>query len=109
MRVEGRQQSDLDWARTAAAAEGLEEDLAAKLSVASPHMRDLAALLALPRMWRDRDASFIVGSLLDVLVSLLRSDVAYIHLSCGRDNTAFEFARPADKLPAAELGGVLNA
>ena len=104
MHVEPDQPSDLDSARTAAAAEGIEERLAAKLSVASPHMRDLAALLALPRMWRDRDPAFIVGSLLDVLVSLLRSDLAYGKLACGRDETSFEFARPADRLSPEELG-----
>ena len=103
MRVESDQPSDLDSARTAAQAEGLEGRLAAKLSVASPQMRDLAALLALPRMWRDRDPSFIVGSLLDVVVSLLRSDVAYGKLSWERDRTSFEFARPAERLSAEEI------
>jgi signal transduction histidine kinase len=109
MRAEQSAPTDLDSARTAAAAEGLEGGLASKVTGASPHMRDLAALLALPRMWRDRDAPFIVGSLLDVLVSLLRSDVAYAHLACGRDDTTFEFSRPADKLSATELGAVLGA
>jgi signal transduction histidine kinase len=108
MRAEPDQPSDLESARTAAAAEGLEARLAAKLSVASPHMRDLAALLALPRMWRDRDTAFIVGSLLDVIVSLLRSDVTYGKLECERDHTVHEFARPLRVLSAAELGGVLS-
>jgi signal transduction histidine kinase len=66
---------------------------AARPSAASPHLRDLAALLALPRMWRDRDPAFIVGSLLDVLVSLLRVDVAYVHLACGREESIFERGR----------------
>jgi signal transduction histidine kinase len=109
MRVEPDQPSDLDSARTAAAAEGLETRLPPKMSVSGPHMRDLAALLALPRMWRDRDASFIVGSLLDVLMSLLRSDVAYGKLLCGRDDSVFEFTRPADSLSAGELGRMLSA
>ena len=62
--------------------------------VASPELRDLAALLALPRMWRDREPAFIVGSLLDVLVSLLRVDLAYVHLTCARDESVFELGRP---------------
>src|SRR5215211_4792440 len=106
MRVEPDQPSDLDSARTAAAAEGLEARLAAKIGVASPQMRDLAALLALPRMWRDRDASFIVGSLLDVLVSLLRSDIAYAHVACARDDSVFEFTRPVALLSSGELSQI---
>ena len=108
MRVEPDQPSDLDSARTAAAAEGLEARLAAKITVASPQMRDLAALLALPRMWRDRDAAFIAGSLLDVLVSLLRSDIAYAHVACGRDDSVFELTRPANLSSSGELGRMLS-
>jgi signal transduction histidine kinase len=107
MPVDRDRPTDLDTARTAAATEGLEGHLAATVTVTSPHMRDLAALLALPRMWRDRDASFIVGSLLDVLVSLLRTDVAYVNLACGRDESTFELSRPADKLSAKEVGRAL--
>jgi signal transduction histidine kinase len=109
MRVEHDRSTDLDSARTAAAAGGLEEQQAATLSVGGPHMRDLAALLALPRMWRDRDPSYILGSLLDVLVSLTRAEVVYGMLSCGDDNTVIEFARPADKVAADELGPRLRA
>jgi signal transduction histidine kinase len=109
MRVEQSQPTDLDSARTAAAAEGLERALAAKMAVASPHLRDLAALLALPRMWRERDSAFIVGSLLDVLVSLLRLDVGYANLACGRDGTELELARPAEKLSAMAIGAALGA
>jgi signal transduction histidine kinase len=72
---------------------------------AGPHLRDLAALLALPRIWRDRDPAFIVGSLLDVLVSLLRVDVAYVHLTCGGDESVFEVARPrSTSIPELRAG-----
>jgi signal transduction histidine kinase len=67
----------------------------------SPSMRDLAALLALPRMWRDRDPSYIAEGLLDVLISLLRLDMAYVRLTCQRDESSFELCRPPDIYRAA--------
>jgi signal transduction histidine kinase len=73
----------------------------------SAHMRDLAALLALPKMWRDRDSSFIASSLLDVLESLLRLDLAYVRLESARDPAVLELARPLS-LSAAELGSTLR-
>jgi signal transduction histidine kinase len=106
MPVERNRPTDLDSALMAAT-DGLESQIATRVTHASPSMRDLAALLALPRMWRDRDASFIVESLLDVIVSLLRSDVAYIKLACGHDESTFEICRPPDKLSANDLGHVL--
>jgi signal transduction histidine kinase len=101
--------TELDSARSEAAAEGLEGRQAGELSVSSPQMRDLAALLALPRLWRNRDSQFIAAGMLDVLVSLLRSDVAYAKLVCDGGKETFEFARPAKKLPAEELGRLLGA
>jgi hypothetical protein len=38
------------------------------------HACDLTALLALPAMWRGREPAHILGSLLEVLLSLLRLD-----------------------------------
>ena len=61
---------------------------------AESQLRDVAALLALPRMWRDRDAAFIVRSLVDVLASLLRLDRAHVSLSSSREGPAFECAHP---------------
>jgi signal transduction histidine kinase len=43
-------------------------------------VRDLAALLALPAVWRGREVDFIAGSLLEALVSLLRVDLACLRL-----------------------------
>jgi signal transduction histidine kinase len=113
MRVEHGPPTDVEVAsgvRPAPAADTPEaRGAAATAASASAHMRDLAALLALPRMWRERDAAFIVTSLLDVLVSLLRTDVAYARLDCGRDGMDFEIARPANKLSATALGAALGA
>src|SRR5687767_5502017 len=100
--------TELDSARSEAAAEGLESGHAGELSSSSPQMRDLAALLALPRLWRNRDATFIAAGVLDVLVSLVRPDVAYVRLSCDGEKEVHELARPA-KMAAAELGRLLLA
>jgi signal transduction histidine kinase len=70
---------------------------------ASAPIRDLAALLALPRLWRDREPSFIAQGLLDVLVSLLRLDTAYVYLQCERDDSILELSRPAE-ISAIALG-----
>ena len=105
MPVEKNRSTDADAA--AAEAENDEGQRTAPVSPVAPNMRDLAALLALPKMWRDRDASFIAGGLLDVLVSLLRSDVAYIDLQCGPEKSTYEMCRPSGKLSARELGAAL--
>jgi signal transduction histidine kinase len=104
MRVEPPRPTELDSARAVAVAGGLGERIADDVTVASPQMRDLAALLALPRMWRDRDTAYIVGSLLDVLTSLLRCDAAYVTLTCGRDGSSMELWRPSDRPAAKALG-----
>ena len=101
-------QTDLAAARAAATEGGFNAELP-NVPVGSSQMRDLAALLALPRMWRDRDTSFIAGSLLDVLVSILRADAAYVHLDCTRDGVTFELARPVGQLSPSALGRALAA
>lgn len=100
--------AEQDQATDRAAAEfrlavGSPDDRVGGTMAASAPIRDLAALLALPRMWRDREPSFIAGSLLDVLVSLLRVDAAYVRLRCRRDDSTLELCRPAD-ISAASLG-----
>ena len=72
------------------------------------HLRDLAALLALPRMWRARSPEYIARSLLDVLVTLLRVDAGFVHLM-GEAGTGDLFAcRPPD-LPRAAIDAWTNA
>ena len=44
-------------------------------------LNDLTAVLALPAMWKGRDPAFIAESMLDILGSLLRLDVAYAGLA----------------------------
>jgi signal transduction histidine kinase len=66
------------------------------LSASREHLRDLAALLALPRMWQGREPEFIARSLLDVLVTLLRLDVACVRLSSDKSTTVVQDCRPAN-------------
>ncbi|MGQ0815089.1 MAG: sensor histidine kinase [Gemmatimonadota bacterium] len=74
-------------------------------------VRDLAALLALQSIWKNRDASYIAESLLDVLVSLLRLDVAYIKLGGHAPALPLEIIRPmtdrssTDIMRALEVAG----
>ena len=44
-------------------------------------LNDLTAVLALPAMWKGRNPAFIAESMLDILGSLLRLDVAYAGLT----------------------------
>lgn len=62
--------------------------------VSQSQLRDLAALLALPAMWRGRTPSRIAESLLEVLVSVLRVDFCHIRLANKRDGAAVEAYRP---------------
>ena len=48
-----------------------------KLSILEASIRDLAALSALPAHWIGREPPEVVESLLDILVTLLRLDLAY--------------------------------
>jgi signal transduction histidine kinase len=61
-----------------------------------PELRDVAALLALPRTWRGLEPSAIAVSLCDVLVSLLRLDVAAVRVTSDEDGSIVEHCRPND-------------
>ena len=67
-------------------------------------VRDLAALLALAGMWRGREPPHIAESLLDVLVSLLRLDIAYIRFEDPRSGSTIEERRPVTAAPPDEVG-----
>src|SRR5690348_9483136 len=102
MRAEQRQATDFTAEELRSAAARLDESGSGAVGASAP-IRDLAALLALPRLWRDREPSFIARGLLDVLVSLLRLDAAYVCVRCERDDSLLELSRPAD-IPATALG-----
>jgi signal transduction histidine kinase len=102
MRAEQKQATDFTAAELRSAAARLDETGSGAVGASAP-IRDLAALLALPRLWRDREPSFIARGLLDVLVSLLRLDTAYVCVRCERDDSILELSRPVE-MTAAGLG-----
>jgi hypothetical protein len=67
------------------------------------HAGDLTALLALPALWRGQEPASIMGSLLDVLLSLLRLDSAYVRFDDPDGGPAIEDWRPQGPAPPAEL------
>ncbi|MGQ0563317.1 MAG: PAS domain-containing sensor histidine kinase [Gemmatimonadota bacterium] len=72
-------------------------------------VRDLATLLSLPGMWRGRDPGFIAGSLLEVLLSLLRLEIAYLQFPRSGDESALEERRPLSAPPAHLIRNALEA
>jgi signal transduction histidine kinase len=73
------------------------------LAPSSRQLRDVAALLALPRILRGRDLPFIAGTLLDALISLLRADLAVMWVTDHRSAVVLEDHRPAGRLATAAL------
>src|SRR5947199_4687023 len=60
-------------------------------------INDLISVLALPAIWSGREPSQIVGTLLDVLLTMLRLDFAYARLSDGSDSPQIELVRVSDR------------
>src|SRR6266481_3483549 len=56
-------------------------------------INDLISVLALPAIWSGNDSSQIVGTLLDVLLAMLRLDFAYARLSDPSDGPPIEVVR----------------
>jgi signal transduction histidine kinase len=71
--------------------------------------RDLAALLALQSMWRGKEVPYIVATLLDALVSLLRLDLVYLRLEDPKGGAALEERRPVISVSAREVGKLFSA
>lgn len=70
------------------------------------HVRDLTALLELPALWNGRQSGDIAESLLDVMVRMLRLDVAYLRLDDPDGDPAIESWRPRT---LDSLGDLLRA
>lgn len=79
------------------------DDVDVGLAPPSRQLRDLAALLAMPRILRGRDPAFIVGTLLDALISLLRLDLAAMWVTDGRNVVVLEDYRPLVGLAGVAL------
>jgi PAS domain S-box-containing protein len=56
-------------------------------------INDLISVLALPAIWSGNESSQIVGTLLDVLLAMLRLDFAYARLSDPSDGPTIEVVR----------------
>src|SRR6185436_20753100 len=76
-------------------------------------INDLISVLALPAIWSGNEPSQIVGTLLDVLLGMLRLDFAYARLSDSiGGGTPIEMVRSAQRrnltTPPQEIGQALN-
>ena len=75
-------------------------------------INDLISVLALPAMWSGQEAAQIVGTLLDVLVGMLRLDFAYARLNDPVGDAPIEMVRLAQPrnptIRPQEVGQVLN-
>src|SRR5882757_6120177 len=56
-------------------------------------INDLISVLALPAIWSGRESSQILGTLLDVVLTMLRLDFAYARLSDTSDGPPIEVVR----------------
>ncbi len=61
-------------------------------------INDLISVLALPAIWSGSDSSQILGTLLDVLLAMLRLDFAYARLSDASDGPLIEVVRLGHRL-----------
>jgi PAS domain S-box-containing protein len=59
-------------------------------------INDLISVLALPAIWSGSESSQILGTLLDVLSTMLRLDFAYARLSAVSDDSPIEVVRLGD-------------
>jgi signal transduction histidine kinase len=59
-------------------------------------------------MWRGKEVPYIVTTLLDALVSLLRLDIVYLCLEDPKGGAALEERRPIVSLSAHEVGELFN-
>ena len=71
-------------------------------------IRDLGACLSLPALWASGGPESIAQGVLDVLISMLRVDVAYIRLDDPDGGEPFEAARPQRDLSPRQIGKLLN-
>jgi PAS domain S-box-containing protein len=75
-------------------------------------INDLISVLSLPAIWTGSESSHILGTLLDVLLTMLRLDFAYARLSDASNGPPIEVVRAADRrysgIQAQQFGQVLD-
>src|SRR5437764_15069944 len=76
-------------------------------------INDLISVLALPAIWSGSEPSKILGTLLDVLLTMLRLDFAYARLSDTTVDPKIEMIRMGDQrksaIPAQHFGEALES
>ncbi len=75
-------------------------------------INDLISVLSLPAIWTGSESSHILGTLLDVLLTMLRLDFAYARLSDASNCPPIEVVRSVDRrysgIQAQQFGQVLD-
>ncbi|HWO31025.1 MAG TPA: hypothetical protein VNO32_19700, partial [Candidatus Acidoferrum sp.] len=75
-------------------------------------INDLISVLALPAIWSGGESSQILGTLLDVLLTMLRLDFAYARLGDASDGPPIEVVRSGHRrhssLRAQQFGQALD-
>jgi PAS domain S-box-containing protein len=89
-------------------AEGARRQGAEESGVSRNHLRDLVALLALPALWKEKDQQRIAGDLVDLLVSLLRLDYAFVRMTEEAGET-LEHAWPESSEVTRNVADLLRA
>src|SRR5437016_13558161 len=69
------------------------EETAAEIRRLKTCINDLLGVLSLPAIWRGHEPSRIAGTLLDVLLGVLRLDFAYFRLSDSSGRSSIELVR----------------
>lgn len=75
------------------------------------YVRDLAALSALPALWARREAPDVLENFLDIVLSMLRLDLAYAtieHPNAGSGTIEVASGAPELRAQASEIGAVLR-
>jgi signal transduction histidine kinase len=80
----------------------------AEVELLRRQVRDMAALLALPAMWRSAEPVQVVSSLAEVVVGLLRVDVAYARCVDPAERMIVDAMRPVGFVPPAEIDAWLG-
>jgi signal transduction histidine kinase/PAS domain-containing protein len=73
------------------------ENTAGEITRLQRCINDLISVLALPALWGGSESLQIVGTLLDVLLAMLRLDLAYARLSDSSDGPPIEVVRSAHR------------
>ncbi len=72
-------------------------------------VRDLAALLALPAMWRTAEPAQILASVTEVVLGLLRVDLVYARFQDAAEPLLIEDARPGNAGAPSAIGVLLSS